>query len=161
MATNLAVRIEVPHRERLAALRAVAQETISLNLGTFWATPRRHVGAPVGCLLGHYVDRNKPVHLDLVPLNFLEQIKAPINAQRVLDKYPNSQWRHHTLHYRGPDIEAWGLNAACLYFRIRPWDCQRMLWPNGTNYQLEVPSSLVLPRLDRYLSTTPAEEDSP
>jgi hypothetical protein len=161
MNAHLAVRIEVPHRDRLAALRAVAQRTISLYLGTFWATPRRHVAPPVGCLLGHYVRECKPAHLDLVPLNFLEQIKAPINAQIVLNKYPNSQWQHHTLRYHGPDVEAWGLSAACLYFRIRPWDCQRMFWPNGTNYQLEVPSNLVLPRLDRFLDVAKTVEDSP
>lgn len=69
----------------------------------------RHAGAsPVGCALGHYVRMAKPAGLTLTPLNFLEQLKAPISAQAVLAKYPASQWRHHTLHYQSPEVEAWG-----------------------------------------------------
>jgi hypothetical protein len=76
----------------------------------------------VGCLLGHCAaEEAHPSRAGA--LEFLEQIKAPIVATEVLDKYPNSAWHHHTLHYQGPEVEAWGLNAACLYFRIRPWDC--------------------------------------
>jgi hypothetical protein len=98
----------------------------------------------------------KPAHLDLVPLNFLEQVKAPILATQLFQKYPNRLWQHHTLHYSGPDIEAWGLNAACLYFSIRAFDAQRLFWPAGSSYALELMSNLVSEPLRLFLKTEEA-----
>jgi hypothetical protein len=144
-----------PNRERLAQVLSIArtEPAISLNMATFWATPRHPnvKAAPVGCLLGHYVHIRKPAHLELVPLNFLEQVKAPILASQLFQKYPNRLWQHHTLHYSGPDIEAWGLNAACLYFGIRAFDAQRLFWPAGASYALELSASLVTGMLEKFL----------
>jgi len=147
------VRAQLPHRERLANVLAVAQGAISLNLGTFWAALRSGTRPGAGCLLGHYVMQKAPAHLKLVPLNFLEQVKTPLLAAQLFQKYPNREWRHHTLHYTGPEVEAGGPNAACLYFQLRPFDALRLFWPNGKSQALEVSSSLVTPMLERFLRT--------
>lgn len=152
------VRAIVPHRERLAEVLEVArsQPAISLNLATFWAIPRKVEGRPVGCLLGHYANQKKSDHLSLVPLNFLEQVKVPMMAGQLFQKYPNRLWQHHTLHYQGPEIEAWGLNAACLYFNLRTFDAQRLFWPAGQSYALEMSASLVTGMLERFVKTEEA-----
>ena len=152
------VRAIVPHRERLAEVLEVAhsQPAISLNLGTFWATSRKHAASPVGCLLGHYVHHKQPQHLTLMPLNFLEQVKVPLLAAQLFRKYPNREWRHYTLHYQGPEVEAWGLNAACLYFNLRAFDAQRLFWPAGHSYALELSASLVVGMLERFVKTEEA-----
>ena len=163
MTDRLMVRSMLPHRERLTQLLTVlTRETISLELGTFWATARNAGASPVGCALGHYAQIAKPAGLELVPLNFLEQLKAPINAQMVLAKYPNSQWQHHTLHYQSPDVEAWGLSAAMIYFQLRAWDCQRLFWPAGSNYKSEIQKAdEIARRLRAFLRVSQAvEEDS-
>ena len=161
MADKVPVRATVPHVERLAeVLTVLTRESISLELGTFWAKARDAGASPVGCALGHYAWIAKPPHLQVVPINFLEQLKAPIVAGQVLAKYPSGAWQHHTLHYSGPEVEAWGLSAACLYFRLRPWDCQRLFWPVGSNYQLELGSEPIARRLEMFLRTAkPLEED--
>ena len=165
MPDRIMVRGTTPHRERLAELLIVlTRETISLELGTFWAKPRNPAWSnkPVGCALGHYAWIVKPPGLRIVPLNFLEQLKAPISAGTVLAKYPNSHWQHHTLHYQSPEVEAWGLNAAMIYFQLRAWDCQRLFWPAGNNYKSEVTAGELAQRLRAFLRTSQAiEEDSP
>ena len=90
-------------------------------------------------------------------MNFLEQVKAPILASQLFQKYPNRLWQHHTLHYSGPDIEAWGLNAACLYFSIRAFDAQRLFWPAGSSYALEL---IGQPRQSGTLAEVPQERGS-
>jgi len=151
---DLTVRIHLPHRERLGeVLEILEKEVISLNMATFQAEHRRNDKRHVGCAVGHYARLTRPAHLELVPLNFLEQLKAPIAAQAVWKDYPNSEWRHYTLRYSGPEIEAWGMTAACLYFQLRPYDVQRLFWPNGTNYVLEPAPQLVAERLRRFLDT--------
>ena len=160
---EMIVRRQLPHRERLGeVLTVLEKEPISLNMATFWAQPRFDAErAAVGCPIGHYVSRKKPRHLDLVPFNFLEQLKAPIAATATWKAYPNARWRHHTLHYSGPEVEAWGMTAACLYFQLRPYDVQRLFYPNGTNYVLEPPPKVVAERLARFLDTERAVVDAP
>ena len=152
-----AVRLHLPHRERLAAVLEVLEgDPISLELGTFMAFERdpKKSGAhgPVGCAIGHYINQKAPQHLRLMQLNFREQLKAPIVADKVWQKYPNASWRHHTLHYSGPDIEGFGLTAVCLFFQLRPWDAQRLFYPAGYGYTPQPPPSEIAKRLTRFLA---------
>jgi hypothetical protein len=89
-----------------------------------------------------------------VPVNFLEQIKAPLLSHKVLgnDGWPNTDWRHHTLHYFGPDVEAWGMNAACLYFQLNKWDVQTLFWPAGYHGALMIEAATVVTKVERFLS---------
>ena len=155
---EMPVRVLAPHRERLAEVLGVlrAEPAISLNMATYWTEARSHGASPIGCPIGYYVYRRKPAHLTLVKLNFLGQLKAPIAAEAVWKAYPNREWRHHTLHYSGPEVEAWGLTAACLYFQLRPYDAQRLFWPNATNYQLTPDAKVMAERLERFLASEPS-----
>jgi len=150
---ELPVRIQLPHRERLAEVLAVAQGTISLELATFWTEQRGDdPRVATGCLIGHYIKVRQPKHLALVPLNFLEQIKAPIVADKLFQRHPPARWHHYTVHYNGPEVEAWGLTAVCLYFQIRAYDAQRLFYPNGTNYVLQPEVKAVAERLRRFIA---------
>jgi hypothetical protein len=155
---SLAMRLNLPHRERLTqVLTVLEREPISLNMATFFAHRRGEDTKMslnrTGCAIGHYVWIAEPKHLKLVPLNFLEQLKAPIAAKTIWQAYPNKDWRHYTLHYSGPDIEAWGLSAAVLFFQIKAYDVQRLFYPNATNYILTPEPELVASRLRRFIET--------
>ena len=155
---EMPVRVLAPHRERLAELLGVlrGEQAISLNLATFMTIERSNRAQAAGCPIGWYVTRQMPRHLALVPLNFLGQLKAPIAAEAVWKAHPNKAWRHYTLHYSGPEVEAWGLTAACLYFQLRPYDAQRLFWPNATNYQLTPDAKVMAERLERFLASEPS-----
>jgi hypothetical protein len=158
------MRTIVAHRARLAAMleSVKAARVISLNLATFWTATRLGQEAATGCLVGHYIRLAKPGHLELVPLNFLEQVKSPLLAEPLFGKYPNTLWRHHDVHYHGPDIEAWGLHAVCLYFRLREHDARSLFYAAGHGGQMVVETSRVTDKLERFLSAEKAvHDDSP
>jgi hypothetical protein len=149
------VRAPVPNRERLYPVLelARAEPPISLVLATFWATARNAGANPVGCLLGHYIHKYRPAHLELAPIAFREQVKSMMLASQLFAKYPIREWVHHIPYYHGPDVEAWGLSAVCLYFQIREYDARRLFWPGERSYALEVSASLVAPMLERFLKS--------
>jgi hypothetical protein len=152
---------QIPHRERLAALLQAGKAggLISLNLATWWAIKRTGHEQGTGCLIGHYVKLAKPRHLEVVPVNFLEQAKSPLHYEELFAKLPNRDWRHHELHYHGPDVEAWGLSALCLYFQIRPWDAKALFYPAGYRGRTAIDPSLVLGKLERFVKVENQQQE--
>lgn len=139
----------------IAYLEVAKLHPSQINLATFMTTHRRlESRAPIGCVLGHFARSGQSQSISLVPIRYWEQIKSPIMADSLRDEFPLEEWRHWTLKYQTPDVEAYGLTAACLYLQMREWDVHRLFYPAGSSYEIRPPLESLIGRLRNMVETT-------
>jgi hypothetical protein len=129
-------------------------EDRQLNLATFFARSGHPDSTPIGCVLGHWAALGLSSSLTLYPIRFTGQIKSPVMMRELFDDYMSPEWKHFTLCYRQPTVEAYGETAAMLYLRLGKWDLHRLFYPAGASYEIRQPVDSVLLRLRQMVRTT-------
>jgi hypothetical protein len=152
--TDVVLTRSLPRRDRLEAVLNFLHDRMAANfeLATFMAIQRRTGGTVVHCPLGYYVASGIK-DLALVPVNFRTQVKDPSRLAFLMERYPLSQWRHHTLCWRTRDGEAWGLTAACVHFQMPAALVQRLFWPAPDAASSQSTSAQVALRISHYLES--------
>jgi hypothetical protein len=146
-----------PNRDRLRQVLELLPAIVQgrLNMATYYAVPRSLEAQPVGCILGHFVRAGVSPLISLKPINFCSELKSPVMSDVLLEDYPLAGWQHYTLHYQAGDIEAFGMSAAMLYFRLREWDTHRLFYPAGASYEVRPPIESLAFRLRQFVEVWP------